>query len=182
MHRQEPEDLLIQRAIKRDRVAFATLYDKYVEQVYQHVHYRVSNQVDAEDITQEAFIKAWKAINKYKRTGAPFVAWLIAIARNLIVDHYKKARKNAVPLEEAKVSNQGSETSPEAIAETGLDRDHVKDAVSKLKGDKQKVITMHFIDGFSYQEIARTLHKSEGAVRVIQYRAFNDLRRLLMRD
>lgn len=98
------------------------------------------------------------------------MAWLIAIARNLIADHYKKARKTAVSLEEAKVSNQSSETSLEAIAETSLNRSHVKDAVSKLKGDKQKVITMRFIDGFSYREIARILHKSEGAVRVIQYR------------
>ena len=160
MHRQEPEDLLIQQAIKRDRVAFATLYDKYIDQVYQHVYYRVSDQVDAEDITQEAFIRAWKAINRYKRTGAPFVAWLIAIARNLIADHYKKAKKKAVSLEEAKVSNQSSETSLEAIVESTINRSHVKNAVSKLKGDKQKVITMRFIDGFSYREIARILHKS----------------------
>jgi RNA polymerase sigma-70 factor (ECF subfamily) len=51
-----------------------------------------------------------------------------------------------------------------------------------LKGDKQKVIMMHFIDGFSYEEIARALKKSEGAVRVIQYRALNDLRKMLARE
>jgi len=52
--------------------------------------------------------------------------------------------------------------------------------VKKLKGDKARVITMRFVDGFSYSEIARALRKTEGAVRVIQYRALNDLRRMLV--
>ena len=68
MQLNESEDVLIQRAVKRDRVAFATLYDKYAERIYRHVYYRVSNQTDAEDITQEIFVIAWKAIDKYKRT------------------------------------------------------------------------------------------------------------------
>jgi RNA polymerase sigma-70 factor (ECF subfamily) len=181
MHQRESEDLLIQRAVKRDRAAFAALYDNCIDQVYRHVYYRVSNQGDAEDITQEAFIKAWKAINKYRKTGAPFAAWLIAIARNLIADHYK-ARKKLVSLDEAEVISNSAETSPEAITETSLNRRYARDAILKLKGEKQKVILMRFIDGFSYEEIAEILNKSEGAVRVIQYRALNDLRRMLMRS
>ncbi len=180
MHQRESEDLLIQRAVKRDRAAFAALYDNCIDQVYRHVYYRVSNQGDAEDITQEAFIKAWKAINKYRKTGAPFVAWLIAIARNLIADHYK-ARKKLVSLDEAEAISNSAETSPEAITEASFNRSYARDAILKLKGEKQKVTLMRFIDGFSYGEIAEILNKSEGAVRVIQYRALNDLRRMLMR-
>jgi len=56
-------------------------------------YYRVSNHDEAEDITQEAFVRAWKAIDKYKRTGAPFVSWIITIAGNLIIDHYRKQKK-----------------------------------------------------------------------------------------
>ncbi len=178
---QKAEDLLVERAIKRDRTAFTNLYDRYVNQVYRHVYYRVSNQIDAEDITQEAFIKAWKAIDKYKKTGAPFVAWLIAIARNLIADHYK-AKKKLVSLEEAETVSSSAETGPEAMTEAKLSRDYMRKAVLKLKGGKQKVILMRFIDGFSYREIAKVLNKNEGAIRVIQYRALNDLRQLLLRN
>ena len=179
MHPQESQDWLIQRAIERDQAAFATLYDSYMDRVYRHVYYRVSNQIDAEDITQEVFIRAWKAINKYKRTGAPFVTWLLAIAHNLIVDHYR-ARKNLVSLEEAEASSQTAEASPEAMAEASLTKDYVRRAVLKLKGEKQRVILMRFIDGLSYGEIAKVLNKSEGAVRVIQCRALNDLKHMLI--
>ena len=177
----ENEDLLIEGAVKRDKTAFATLYDKHVGQVYRHVYYHVSNRVDAEDITQEVFIKAWRAIHKYKKTGAPFVAWLIAIARNVTASHYK-AKKDILPLEGAEPLVGPSETNPETITEANLGRSLVRMAILKLRGDKQRVILMRFIDGFSYGEIARILNKSEGAVRVIQYRALNDLRHSLVRS
>ncbi len=179
MHSPSTEDSLVERAVQLDRAAFAALYDNYVDRVYRHVYYRVPNQSDAEDITQEVFIKAWKAINKYKKMGAPFVAWLLTIAHNLIVDYYK-TRKKLVSLDEAKASTGSDETSPEAMTEASLNRSYIRNAILKLKGGKQKVILMRFIDGFSYREIAQVLNKSEGAVRVIQHRALNDLRRMLM--
>jgi RNA polymerase sigma-70 factor (ECF subfamily) len=178
MHSPESEDRLVQQAVKGDRAAFVALYDKYVDQVYRHVYYRISNQADTEDITQEVFIKAWKGINKYQKTGAPFVAWLLVIARNLIAGHYH-AKKKLVSVEEAAASSQPAKISPETAAEASLNQSEVRNAVLKLKGEKQRVIIMRFIDGFSYGEIARALNKSEGAVRVIQYRALNDLRQML---
>ena len=108
------------------------------------------------------------------------MTWLLAIAHNLIVDHYR-ARKNLVSLDEAEASNPTAEANPETMAEASLTKDYVRHAVLKLKGEKQKVILMRFIDGLSYGEIAKALNKSEGAVRVIQYRALNDLRHVLMR-
>jgi RNA polymerase sigma-70 factor (ECF subfamily) len=71
---------------------------------------------------------------------------------------------------------------PEKQAEINFNNSVIKKAVLKLNGDKQKVILMHFIDGLSYEEIAKALNKNEGAIRVIQYRALNDLRGLLKRD
>ena len=178
MHSQGTEESLVERAVQCDRAAFTALYDKYVDRIYRHVYYRVSNQSEAEDITQEVFIRAWKAINKYKRRGAPFVAWLLAIAHNLVVDYYK-TRKESIPLDEARAVGGSDETNPEAMTEASLNRSYIRNAVSKLKGDKQKVILMRFIEGFSYGEIAQALNKSEGAVRVIQHRALGDLRRML---
>jgi RNA polymerase sigma-70 factor (ECF subfamily) len=179
---ESSEDLLVQQAIRLDREAFAALYDCYVDRVYRHVYYHVSNHADAEDITQEVFVRAWGAIVKYKTTGAPFVAWLFAIAHNLITDHYR-AKKNPIPLDDVidrgEALNQTEETSPEAMTEADFDRGCVRHAILRLKGDKQKVILMRFIDGFSHEEIAKALNKTEGAIRVIQFRALCDLRRML---
>jgi len=178
----ETENRLVQEAVKLNRTAFSELYNRYVEQVYRHVFYRVSNQADAEDITQETFLRAWKSINKYKNTGAPFVYWLLTIAGNLAADYYRKRQKTLISDEVDNDDQVGPLSDPEGLAETNLDNRQVKAAVLKLKGDKQKVIIMHFIDGFTYEEIARILHKSEGAVRVIQYRALVDLKLILKQD
>jgi RNA polymerase sigma-70 factor, ECF subfamily len=178
----DTEDKLVQQAVKRDRAAFTALYDLYVTKVYQHVYYKVSNRADTEDITQEAFIRAWKAIDKYKKTGVPFIAWLNTIAGHLVIDHYRKKR-NTVNIDDvADEIPDNQSPDPESMAEANFNRAQVKEAVLKLKGDKQKVILMHFIDDLSYEETARALHKSEGAIRVIQHRALGDLKRLLKRD
>lgn len=175
---QDFDDYLVKKAVEHDRAAFADLYDKYIDRVYKHVYYKVADQSEAEDITQETFIKAWEAIGSYKRTGAPFAAWLIAIARNLIIDHYR-ARKKLVPLDEGIEIKNDPNTNPEAIAEANINSTIVRSAILKLKEEKQKVIMMRFIDGFSYTEIAAVLNKTEGAVRVTLFRALNDLKQLL---
>ncbi len=179
----QPQDLeapLIERAIKRNPAAFTDLYDRYVDRVYRYVYYRVTSQSDSEDITQEVFVRAWKNIHKYQQRGRPFAAWLFAIARNLITDHYRN-RKNLVPLDDVANSTQVDGVDLQKEAEDSFDRTQVRSAVAKLKGDRQRVIRLRFIDGFSYEEIAQILKKSEGAIRVIQYRALQDLRRILMR-
>jgi RNA polymerase sigma-70 factor (ECF subfamily) len=182
MSGNEAEISLVQRAVKRDSAAFATLYDKYVGRIYGYAYYLVHNQKDAEDITQEVFIRAWKAIDRYKDIGAPFVAWLTAIAHNLAVNHSRyQARKKHIFLGETEVPSTAVETNPEAMAEANLNKSYVRKAILKLKGEKQKVIIMRCMEGFSYREIGHLLNKSEGSVRVIQYRALSDLRRILMR-
>jgi RNA polymerase sigma-70 factor, ECF subfamily len=181
----DSEDYLVQQAIKRDQVAFTVLYERCVDRVYRHVYYRVSNHDETEDITQEAFVRAWKAIDRYKRTGAPFVSWIITIAGNIIIDHYRKQQKVEFTDEIEKISEKdlGNQIlGPERQAEINFDNAIIKKAVLQLTGDKQKVILMHFIDGLSYEEIAKALNKNEGAIRVIQYRALSDLRGMVKRE
>lgn len=181
MDSQTAEDLLVRQAVQGDRLAFTSLYDSHVDQIYKHVYYRLSNRADAEDITQEVFIRAWKAIRKYRQTGAPFVAWLISIAHNLIVDYYRARKKPVLSLDMDALSNT-AEPNIEAIIERSLKQEHIRNAIAKLKGERQKVVLMRFIDGFSYAEIAKALNKREGAVRVTLYRALNDLRRMLVQS
>ncbi len=182
---QNSEEALVKRAVRRDRQAFAALYQSCVVQVYRHVRYRVATLADAEDITQEVFIRAWKSIDKYKYKGAPFAAWLIAIAHNLVVDHYR-AKKRAAGSEGTNRVDVDVDSIPQIDRQVDtdvvLDQIYVRKALSQLSEERQKVIVMRFIDGFSYAEIAQTLKKSEGAVRVIQYRALRELKEILKRS
>ena len=176
----DSEVYILERAVKRDRLAFASLYDLYLDRVYRYVYYWLPSKADAEDITQEVFIRAWHAIDKYKVTGAPFVSWLITIARNLVNSHHR-ASKRLVPLPETDLI-MSDNPGPQAEAEMNFTRNYVRDAILKLKGEKQKVIQMRFINEMGYGEVAQALNKTEGAVRVLQYRALKDLRGILEKD
>lgn len=178
MSLQDSESTLVQQAIERNQAAFTTLYERHVERVYRHVYFHVYNTHDAEDITQEVFMRAWKAIGSYKNTGVPFLAWLTAIARNLVADHHR-AKRPLLSLQDTEAFIQTDDPTPEAISESNSDRDQIRKAVLTLKGDRRQVILMRFIDELSYADIAKALGKNEGAVRVIQYRALKDLRRIL---
>ena len=91
--RAQDDTLLVRRAISRDPEAFGRLYDMYVDRVYRHVYYRVGNVADAEDLTQQVFLKAWQAIDRYKKTASPFLAWLMTISHNLVVDFYRTSNR-----------------------------------------------------------------------------------------
>jgi len=173
---RDTENLLVQQAASGDHTAFATLYEMHVDRVYRHVHFQIPVSHDAEDITQAVFVRAWKSLPRYKQTGAPFVSWLIVIARNAVIDHFR-SRRNLRDLDET--NGPHSQVDPVSSVESEFARAEVREAVMKLKGDRRTVILMHFIDGFSYEEIGNALGKSEGAVRVIQHRALKDMKKLL---
>lgn len=171
----ENEAELISQAIRSNVTAFTRLYDIYIRRVYRHVFYRILVQDDAEDITQEVFIKAWKAVGKYEQKGIPFISWLLTIANNLIADYYKKGKKTA----ETKRVKAMAESVNMAVPEMDFSGAEVREAITRLKGDRQTVIVLHFIEGFGYCEIAKLLKKTEGAIRVIQYRALQELKSIL---
>jgi len=175
----DTEAALVQQAIKRDQAAFTELYELHVDRIFRHVIYQVPDRTDAEDITQEVFVKAWQSIHRYRWTGAPIITWLIVIARNAVTDYYR-GRKNVRPLDET--DDPRSAENPVEAAESKFNSIEIRKAVLELKGDKQAVILMRFIDGLSYEEIAGALKKSEGAIRVIQHRALSDLRKILARS
>jgi len=174
------DTLLIQRAVGRDPDAFGRLYDMYVDRVYRHIYYRVSNVADAEDLTQQVFLKAWQAIGRYRKMASPFLAWLITISHNLVVDFYR-TRKDKTYLE-AEVVAGDLASNPERVTEARFDQQKLRRAILQLRGEQQKVIMLRFIEGFGYEEIAPLLGKREGAVRVIQHRALAKLRNILEKE
>ncbi len=173
-------DLLIQRAKKGEAEAFGRLYDMHVDRVYRHIYYRVSCIADAEDLTQEVFLRAWKAIGRYKKTGSPFLAWLMTISHNLIVDSYRRKKDDTYLDDDYWVAD--SSPTPEKALEIEFDQKRVRRAILKLPGDQQQIILMRFIEGFPYPDIAASLGKSEGAIRVSQHRALARLRHILEKE
>ena len=170
-------DRLLDKAINGDGDAFGRLYDMYVDRVYRHIYYRVSSTNDAEDLTQQVFIKAWQAIHRYKKTTSPFLAWLIKISQNLVIDFYR-SKKTRTYIDFDVVATE-SKHDPAQLAEEQFGRYEIQQAINKLKGDQQQVVLMRFIEDFSFSEIAVALGKSQGAIRVILHRGLAKLKTIL---
>jgi len=174
------ETILVQRAIGHDAEAFGRLYDIHVDRVYRHIYYRVGNEADAEDLTQQVFLKAWQAIGSYKKMASPFIAWLMTISHNLVVDFYR-TRKDKTHLE-AEVLSDDSAPDPEQVAEASFEQQRLQKAILQLGGDEQQVVILRFIEGFEFAEIASLLKKKEGNIRVILHRALVKLRDALEKE
>jgi len=174
------EVMLVQRAVGHDAEAFGRLYDMHVDRVYRHIYYRVGNEQDAEDLTQQVFFKAWQAIHRYKKTASPFAAWLMTISHNLIVDSYR-TKKDKVHLEAEVLANDPA-SSPERSTEASFEQQRLRRAILQLGSDEQQVVILRFIEGFEFAEIASVLKKKEGNVRVILHRALVKLRNILEKE
>lgn len=171
---------LIDRAIDGDAAAFTALYDHYFERVYRHVYYWVGNRTDAEDLVQQVFLQAWRAIGRYRHT-ASFAAWLFTIAHNAVRQfHRDRKRTEPLDLDVADEPAAGARwTDPEATALTGHDRAAVRQAILRLRDEQRQVVIMRFVEELDCADVAAALGKSEGNIRVIQHRAMQELRRLL---
>ena len=99
----------------------------HVDRVYRNIYYRVGNEADAEDLTQQVFLKAWKAIGRYRRMASPFIAWLMTISHNLVIDFYR-TRKDRAYLE-AEVLADDSAPSPERAAEDSIGQQRLRKAI-----------------------------------------------------
>jgi RNA polymerase sigma-70 factor (ECF subfamily) len=170
------DETLVDRATAGDREAFGELYERHVTRVFKHVRYMVNDVDVAQDLTEQTFLRALEAIHRYEWRGAPFLAWLLRIARNLYLNGQRVERNNS---EIRRNGNGGVAASPESSCEARLSVEEVWRAVQALNGDQRQVIVLRFMDGLSYADVARVLGKSVGAVRVAQYRALRALRRSL---
>jgi len=168
---------LVDKAINSDGDAFGRLYDMHIDRVYRHIYYRVGNTADTEDLAQQVFVKAWKAIRRYKKTASPFLAWLIKISHNLVVDFYRSKKSEAYI--DFDVVSTKPETDPAHLVEVQFSQQEIRRAINKLHGDQQQVILMRFIEDFLYAEIAAALGKSEGAIRVILHRGLAKLKTIM---
>lgn len=174
------EGRLVARAIKRDAAAFGLLYESHLDRIYRYIYYRVGSNTDSEDLTEQVFLKAWEAIDRYEARGVPFVAWLYRLAHNLVIDHYR-SRRVTIPLEEVGEAEEPGMDVVDAVEEK-LDAEEIRVALRKLSPEHQQLIVLRFVEGLSHAEVAHITGKSEGATRVVQYRALQALARALQSE
>jgi RNA polymerase sigma-70 factor (ECF subfamily) len=174
------ETELIARSIDGDAGAFGALYERYLGAIYRYVYYSVPNHAEAEDLTENVFLKAWQALPRFRLNGAGFRTWLYRIAHNSIIDRHRTL-KQVVSLDEAAQLRDPAPT-PESVVEAEQQVLILSAALSRLKPRAQQVILCRFISGLSHAETAKVLGVSEGHVRVLQHRALKRMRYLLTED
>ena len=171
------EENLIQRAVKGRPSAFGQLYDHYQPMIYRFVFVKVGRREEAEDLTHQVFLSAWQNIRSYEHLGFPFSSWLYQIARNQVIDHYR-TRKITVDIESVE-ADLVSPSDAEMLTERKIEREVVERAIRTLKPEYQDIILLRFVEDMSIKEVSLSLQKTEGAVKLMQYRAVKELKKVL---
>jgi RNA polymerase sigma-70 factor, ECF subfamily len=155
---------------------FTALYRAHLRDVYSYAYYRIGNHHDAEDLTEQTFLQAWRHFERARREadGRPLRPWLIRIAHNLAANYYRdRARRPQTALEDAAVVSAPHET--EQLVEGREELRAVLEGVAALPDDRREALIMRFALGMDNREIARALGRSEGATKVLLHRAIKQL-------
>ncbi|ABD09868.1 DNA-directed RNA polymerase specialized sigma subunit, sigma24 [Frankia casuarinae] len=177
---------LVARARRGDVNAFGLLYDRYANLVFRYALYRLGGDpVAAEDIVSETFLRAFRSIGTFQWQGRDIGAWFITIARNLLVDQARSARRRfEIPTADILAAAEHRATaltapSPEESILAVLTRRELLDAVRELRPDQQECVALRFLEGLSVRETALAMGRNEGAVKSLQFRAIRTLARAL---
>ncbi len=172
--RQVVEDIqLLKEAQCGNAEAFGELYERYAPTIYRFLYAHLDNPFDAEDLTEEAFFRAWRALPRYQDQGVPFRAFLFRIAHNLMVDFYRSDRRPGELDPEQRDESIGTGLS------ANLEHQELRHSMTQLRKDYQIVLSARFLSDLSTEETAKVMGRSAGAVRVLQHRALGALRKLM---
>ena len=166
----DKDELLLIEAAQKDPARFGDIYERYFDRVYAYVARRVGNRDGAQDLTSDVFHRALANIGKYESRGVPFGAWLFRIAANAIADRWKRTSK------------ESGDPAPEEIDSGKIDLEAIEhraqlfQAVRKLPTEQRRVIQLRFAEEKSIRDIAQEMRKTEGAVKLLQFRAIQNLR------
>ena len=174
----QDEESLVRRAKEHDEAALTQLYEENFDKIYRYIVLKIGDRTEAEDMTQQVFLKAFKSISGYKLKGSPFSSWLFRIAHNQMVDYWRKKSKRAtVPLDETFIGSSNS--NPSSEAERKMDIENLVAATKQLTGLQREVVSLRFAGGLSVAQVASSMGKSEGAIKALQHSAVVSLRKML---
>jgi RNA polymerase sigma-70 factor (ECF subfamily) len=160
--------------------AFEDLYRAHLRDVYSYSYYRVGNHHDAEDLTEQTFLQAYRHFERAQREsqGRPLRPWLIRIAHNLAANYYRdRSRRPQTAIDDA--DTLAATHTTEALVQDRDDLKRILECVQQLPDDRREALIMRFALGMDNREIARALGRSDGATKVLLHRAIRQLEELV---
>src|SRR3954452_13468911 len=160
--------------------AFAELYRSHLRDVYSYAYYRIGNHHDAEDLTEQTFLQAYRHFERAQREsqGRPLRPWLIRIAHNLAANYYRdRSRRPQTAIDDA--DQLVAMHSTEGLVEDRDDLKRILECVQRLPDDRREALIMRFALGMDNREIARALGRTDGATKVLLHRAIRQLEELV---
>ncbi len=171
---------LVARAQAGDQAALGMLYDAHYARVYGYIRYKLGNQEDAEDLAQETFIRMLDALDRYEQRGAPFRAWLMQIAANLVRDHYRRkgvaGATVGVDVSELDLVGDGDPAETMAVQ---FALEEVTGALHLLTETEREILLLRYAADLSIAETAAAAHKTENNVKQLTFKALTKLRKAL---
>jgi RNA polymerase sigma-70 factor (ECF subfamily) len=159
---------------------FSELYRAHLRDIYSYSYYRVGNHHDAEDLTEQTFLQAYRHFERAQREseGRPLRPWLIRIAHNLAANFYRdRSRRPQTPIDDAGTISAPHDT--ETLVEGREELQAVLAGVQKLPDDRREALIMRFALGMDNREIARAMGRSDGATKVLLHRAIRQLEEIV---
>jgi RNA polymerase sigma factor (sigma-70 family) len=156
---------------------FTELYDEYFDRVNRYLRCRVKNTWDADDLTTTVFLKALEKFDQYSRTS-PFASWIFRIAHNAYVDFMRKNREMPVDQEELLGAEPDDTWQPERQALTNEEIRLLKERLDLLTQDQRDVLTLRYFADLKISQVAEVLGKTESSVKMISYRALQQLQKM----
>jgi RNA polymerase sigma-70 factor (ECF subfamily) len=177
---QEVDDIqLLTTAQGGDADAFGEIYERYAPRVYRYLYAHLGNRLDAEDLTAEVFLRVWRKLPNFQEQGVPFLAFLFRVARNALIDHYRRVNKpnQEVSIEDIVLTDR--EPGPGEMVMTLLDHQQLRQTLMQMREEYRTVLVLRFLSELTPDETAQVMGRSSGSVRVLQHRALAALRNIL---
>ena len=162
---------------------FSELYRAHLRDVYSYAYYRVGNHHDAEDLTEQTFLQAYRhfARARAESNGRPLRPWLIRIAHNLAANYHRdRSRRPQTPIEDTTTLSATHTT--EDLVEGRDELARILAGVEQLPDDRREALIMRFALGMDNREIARALGRTDGATKVLLHRAIRQLEEIVRED
>ncbi len=174
---------LLKIAQEGEPEAFGELYERYAQVIFRFFFANLNNRYDAEDLTEEVFVRALRSLPNYRDQGFPFPAFLFRIAQNALVDHYRRSgrSKNDVSTDE-EIQIRDEHPGPAEMVTSNIEHQELRRVLAQLREDYRNVLVLRFLNELSPEETAQVMERSVGAIRVLQHRALTALRNLLDKD
>src|SRR5213593_905104 len=160
--------------------AFSELYKAHLRDVYSYAYYRVGNHHDAEDLTEQTFLQAYRHFERAvaESDGRPLRPWLIRIAHNLAANLYRdRSRKPQTPIDDSDTLTATHTT--EDLVEGRDELARILEGVKELPDDRREALIMRFALGMDNREIARAMGRTDGATKVLIHRAIRQLQEIV---